>query len=281
MARWLVLLPLLLLVLAAGPAAAATLYSIDVNTDQLVTIDTATGAITTVGAIGHNFSGVSLAWLGGHLYATTLPPCATTFVDLVKIDPSTGAKVSQVRVKVGATDLQVSAADGLTAGATTLMISYRAASGACGQAHVLADLSTAGAVTNQTDFYPVAGVASDMDNLAYDPTTGTLIGQDGVTGGATNPMNFYSVARPSTYALAGSHSVASNDGYSGTVFTDTGVLYAYLRTAHQVRRIDPATGAVLQTIALSPARTLRGLAYAPQPTPALPETWGGVKAIYR
>lgn len=276
------LLPLLLLpLLAARPAAALTFYSIDVTNDQLVTIDSATGAVTTVGAIGYNFVGAQLAWLGGSLYATNLPQCVNSTIDLVKIDPATGAKISQTRVKVGASDLVASAADGLTANATSLLLSYRGSNGQCGQASILADLSTSGAVTGGVDFYPAFGVAADMDNLAFDPSTNRVLGNDGVTGGSNNPMNLYNVSRPSTYTFLGGHTVASNDGYTGMVFTNTGALYMYLRVANQVRRIDPNTGAVLSSVTLTSSRALRGLAFAQAATPVESSTWGHIKAIYR
>ncbi len=263
------------LLCAAAPRAHATVfYSIDITNDQLVTIDNTTGVVTTVGAIGYNFGGASLAYFNGYLYATNLPLCVTSFVDLVKIDPLTGAKVSQVRVKVGATDLQTSAADGLTANASTLLLSYRASTGACGQAHVLADLSTSGAVTNQTDFYPVAAGNSDMDNIAYDPATDRLFANDGVGGASSNTMNFYVMARPSAYSLVGAYTTPVNDGDSGMVFTSSGALWVYQRVANQVRQIDTTNGHVVQSVTLTSARTLRGLAVGQNPTPVTPSTWG-------
>ncbi len=265
---------LLAVVASSSPVHAVLLYSIDVNSDELVRIDSAAGTVTAIGPIGHNFGNPQLAALGGMLYATTPPACVPATVDLVEIDPGTGAKVAQVRVKVGASDLVTSAADGLSSDGTTLLISYRTA-GLCGAAHNLADLSTAGAISNVSVF---PSGSADMDALAVSGG-GQVIGYDGVSGSPIR-ADFYAVTRPSSYVLAGSHSTGTG-AYSGIVFDGSGDFWAYHRTAHTVNRIDPGTGQVLQSFPITTTRTLSGLAAATGTVGVEPTTWGRAKGAYR
>jgi len=268
------LVVLLATLATARPAGAVLFYSIDVATDQLVRIDSSTGTVTTVGTVGYDFGNAQLALLGGTLYATNLPLCVNGVVDLVAIDPDTGVKISQVRVKSGAADLVTSAADGLAVDGTTLLLSYRTA-GLCGAAHNLADLATSGALSNVTTF---SSSATDMDGLAVSPS-GQIYAYDGVLG-SPNRADVYAVARPSSYALVGSH-FTGTEGYNGFVFDETGDFWGYRRTSHSLFRLDPTNGQVLQTIPVATTRPLAGLAVAPSVVGVESTSWGRTKGGYR
>lgn len=269
---WSLALPAVLLSIA--PASAVVLYSIDVGADELVVLDSTTGTVVPVGPVGYNFVGAGLAMLGGTLYATNLPQCVNAVVDLVAINPDTGAKISQVRVKSGASDLVTSAADGLTSDGATLLLSYRTA-GLCGAAHNLADLATTGALSNVTTF---PSATADMDGLAVSPS-GQIYGYDGVSGSPTR-ADLYAVTRPSSYVLVGSHS-SGTEGYVGLVFDASGDLWAYRLSSHLLCRLDPANGQVLESIPIATARSLRGLAVSVEPVSTESTSWSRIKGAYR
>lgn len=258
----------------SSPVHAVLLYSIDVTSDELVRIDSSAGTVTAIGPIGYNFAYAQLAGLGGMLYATNPPACVPATVDLVEIDPGTGALVAQVRVKVGASDLVTSAADGLSSDGSTLLLSYRTA-GLCGAAHNLADLSTGGAISNVSVF---PSGSADMDALAVSGG-GQVIAYDGVSGSPIR-ADFYAVTRPSSYVLSGSHSTGTG-AYSGIVFDGSGDFWAYHRTGHTLNRIDPDTGQILQTFPITTTRSLAGLAVATGTVGVEPRTWGRSKGMYR
>ena len=75
---------------ACAPSALATLLGIDALTGDLSSINTATGAATTIGATGVN-SPIGIAFNpGGTLYALT-PSGFTVNGNLYTINPNTGA----------------------------------------------------------------------------------------------------------------------------------------------------------------------------------------------
>ena len=78
---------------AALPSPPVTFFSVDADTDQLVTIDPVTGVVTNIGPIGHDMNDTDLTFLNGKLYAVTPnSPNASTATqwDLVELNPFTG-----------------------------------------------------------------------------------------------------------------------------------------------------------------------------------------------
>lgn len=274
--RFLIVFSLFLFALVPVVSFATDFLSIDINSDELVRIDSNTGTVTAIGAIGFNFTAAQLATLGADVYATNSPAGTLGTVTLVKINPVTGAMISSTTVKNGAVNLSTSTADGFTSDGTTLVISYSGSTTFPGFSYVLADLSTAGQVSNIATY----STSRDMDNLAALGTS--LYAMDGVVTSPNYRVDLFSVARPSTYALIGSHFTTGADGHNGTVFDSMGNLWAFRRGARVLDRISTASGAVLQTVTLSTSRNMRGLTLAPEtPVKTGSKTWGGVKALYR
>lgn len=274
--RLFIVLALVFALALPAVSRATDFLSIDITTDELVKIDSNTGTVTAIGAIGFNFTAAQLAVLGTDLYATNSPAGTVGTVALVKINPATGAMISSTTVKNGASNLSTPTADGLTSDGTTLIISFSASTSFPGFSYVLADLSTTGQLSNGATY----STSRDMDNLAAMGTS--LYAIDGVVLSPNYRVDLYSVARPSTYALIGSHFTPGADGHSGAVFDSMGNLWMFRRVARVLDRVSTASGAVLQTITLSTSRDLRGLALAPEaPVRTESRTWGGVKALYR
>ncbi len=250
---------------AAVRSDAVTLYSIDNLNDALVRIDSQSGKVVTIGPTGVGFNLAQMAYLGGYIYAiNTVPNCSDpTFVALNKIDPTTGVGLEMTAITIDGVPLDTFVADALTTDGSKLIMSLRDTGEPCGGAYRLADLSVTAALTNISEPF---SSSADMDNLAVDEA-GQVYALDGMFGSPNYRSDFYRVTRPSTYVLLGSHFNAGVAVYSGTVFTPDGNLWTLERTAGTatLRRLDPATGQVLQTVPLQTALTLRGLALGPSP----------------
>lgn len=84
---------------ALSPARAETLFTVNKTTDELATIDSSSGQISTIGAIGYNMRNTRMASIGKRLFALTCdaddPFAAPTTWTLVELNPATGAKISQ------------------------------------------------------------------------------------------------------------------------------------------------------------------------------------------
>ena len=99
-----------------------TLYTIDADLDQLVSINRLTGAVEVIGNIGYDFGNVDMAVLNGTIYAMTYNTTAGAFA-LVGIDPRTGAMISNVLLSNGSPS-SIAGADGLAVLNGALVMSY-------------------------------------------------------------------------------------------------------------------------------------------------------------
>ncbi len=143
-------------------------YSVDTSSDTLVTIDSTTGTVTTVGAIGHEMQDVDLVYDNGTLYAIT---SGTQTFELLTLDPATGAMLSVVPLRFNQT---LKAVKGITAVDGQLYVIFAHAAGycgnACGAAHVLGRLDpTNGQITELVNYRNLdGGFRHDFDALATD-----------------------------------------------------------------------------------------------------------------
>ena len=112
---------LVLAVLATPEAAAESLYSVDVDGDNLMLLDSVTGVAIEIGALGDDALDIELALtLDGRLWG--LNTGSGIGVDLWEIDRVSGAILSSVQVFEGAT--AVTRAEGLGARGNQLKIAY-------------------------------------------------------------------------------------------------------------------------------------------------------------
>lgn len=232
------------------------LYSVNVQTDELVKIETTTGAVTVVGSIGHQMQGTDLAGLNGMVYATTQknPGFNLNGMTLVAINPATGGKVSAVDMLLGTNQVF---SEGLTATNGQLIATF----------DNLSTTSVRSGVVN-----PVTGAISDaqfhgpdLDELGT-TLDGRIIAVDGINfAGNTRQMAFYELGRnPTSTAFLGDFLMQGS--LDDIVFTPFGA-FSLDHLSQNLYRIDLSVPSIVQTIPLGPvALQLDGLAYVPEPS---------------
>lgn len=166
----------LLLASYASPTWAVPLYSIDITSDLLVSVETDTGAVTEIGPLNFDATNAQLTLSGGVLYLA-IPTAGIP--ELYSVNQASGAATFLANIAVptvggvGAPQL----GEGLTADGTGLLFSYKnqaVGSGGGAVSNAIGDLSLAGALTNTTNY------ATNVDNdvIAYDDGTGQLYAVD-------------------------------------------------------------------------------------------------------
>ena len=216
--------------LAVPAAQAVLLYSVDTTNDQLVRLDSVTGAVTDIGALGQNAFDIDLALTSdGRLWG--LNAQSGTRVDLWEIDKITGAILSSSQVLESGNP--VTSAEGLGALGGQLRIGYSPAGNS--NSNTLGNLSTTGevsvAITTAVDMDGLANGHSNPFGLyATDRAPGTNTFLYGV-----NPLTGTS-ALVGLYAdTLGFHDLVTLSGEAIVIDTFADVLY----------RIDLGTGAFL------------------------------------
>ena len=236
-----------LCLVAAAPAGAVLLYTTDVDTDELVRIDSSTGTATVIGSLGAAASDVDLALTpDGRLWG--LNSVFGSRVDLWEIDKLTGAVLTSVQVFAGGNPVQ--SAEALATRGSGLKIAYSPSGDA--NSATLGDLSLAGVVTNP--------IAADGDI-------------DGLGNGNSNAPDLFRFDREPglhtrLYGLDADTGVSTLIGqYSDALgFHDAtavpGVVFTVDSFAPNLYEIDAITGAILNTVALSRSGSYFGLALA-------------------
>ena len=194
----------------AGPPEPAFL-SVNFAADELVSVDPATGVVTTVGALGFNVEiGLTMARFDGELYLMDagfgpLPP------SLYTVDESTGAAtLSAVLSLPGST---IDFAEALTADAAGLIAVIDDEPGNSSRSKQIARLDPATGVLTPMGRIPagVPGDDGDLDAVAFDSVTGDLLGVDGAP---QESLNYYRRVAPATGAVTevGTFTTAEIDG---------------------------------------------------------------------
>jgi hypothetical protein len=286
----------LLLLLAAPSARAASFWMVGIDhvpesggsTDFVYSIDTATGILVRQVHPAWNFGVFDIAELGGVIHGEQFgPSCAEREAIWVwSFDLATSAAGYYLPTLDGAVPQQ-SKIGGLTSDGSRLFASNRLWTSGCGGFNQVTAFDPGGTITETWTFPgPV-----DFERIAFSPD-GRLYAIDMVTEG-TRRADLYELDRTAlTATLVGSHVMtATSSVYRDMAFAWNGELWAIEREAEgqRLQRIDPVSGALLQTVALpavpappavAPDR-LYGLAAMSGPTPATPATWGRIKAEYR
>ncbi|HRX85469.1 MAG TPA: PEP-CTERM sorting domain-containing protein [Phycisphaerae bacterium] len=246
----------------AAQGSPSRLYSLDHVSDQLFTIDTATGATTAVGPLGVDvLPGGDMAYLNGRLYHVMpdASDAANSTHTLFEISPTTGAVLSSQAITVGGSPY-IGGVEGLTAVDGKLIVAYAGVPNQP-ESPLLGELSLTGDIFNPADF---SAFNADMDGLATD-SAGQIFANDSVP--SSDEVFLYRVDRaPLDYSLVGGFSRPAGWYPRVTDITFAGGRLYGVETYHDVMyEIDPTTGGLLAEIAIDPALRLNGLA-APEPT---------------
>ncbi len=229
-------------------ADAALLYSVNVNTDELVQLDSDTGTVVNIGSLGFNALDVDLATVGNRLFA--LNSDFLNRVDLHELNPFTGDALSSNQVMLGAS--AVLNAEGLTQFTGQLKIGYSTAGNAASNG--LGDLGLDGLITGG-----LSG-SFDFDGLGENTASGQLYGLDREP---PTRVDFFTV-QPSPLST----NVFKTTG-SELVVNDLVALGNDLFVIDQsnlLHRIDLTTNA-LSSVGLNPTGNFLGLAVVvPEPS---------------
>lgn len=257
------LLLLLLLPCVARTAGAGWLYSVDVGTDELVQIDSQTGSVAVVGALGWDATDLDLVNVGSTLYALN-----STFngqTRLYVVNRTTGAGGGGVEVRRGGGTIAL--AEGLAQSAGQLLIAFRDTTYPDPtRSNVVGDLSATGEITNVRSS-PASYITAGLDFDAFGVTRedGRLVGGDAVSVSGGFRSDLFRVDL-SPLGTTGVGQVAPRANPVNDVVAFGGVLYGVSDTLF---RLDLTAGS-LTTVTLSRAGLYSGLAFAEAP-PAVPE----------
>jgi len=252
--------------------ASGVLYSVDIDSENLVTVETATGSVQIVGNTGADMHGISLTCAEGVLYGNN------TFVDshadLVQFDRSDGSILWSNRITVGGASVTLSEALASRGGA--LIAAFRSGSEPT-KSNALGELSLSGELTQVVD-YSTFDPTADVDALVA-RSDGHLLWLDATPG--VNDYRFFDVTYDppdASYDHLGTHQPYR--AISGLAFTES-EFWALDSINRQLLRLDPATGGILEIVPYQSTSQLRGLAFCPGLMGVDPLGWGVVKARYR
>ena len=140
--------------LSTSNLSAGLLYSIDVDSDELVTINTTTGEVSVIGSLGQNVIRSDLTLLGSDLFS--LEFVNSSAINLHTINPLTGMIVNTVAVSLAGTTIVN--AEGLARVGNQLKISYGVSNPTVSD--TIGDLSLTGVISNTQQFNGI-----DFDSL--------------------------------------------------------------------------------------------------------------------
>jgi len=254
----------LIVVSTAAHVGAVEVYSVNSTTDELVTINPATGTVTVIGAIGKDMVDVDLTFHNGVLYAIDHGGSYPDTVDLVTINHNTGSMISSVHLTNADTLFLTNAAEGFTSVNGQLIISFDREL-PVGTSDHLGELALDGEVSNEIDYYTTYN--ADMDALGTDPSN-QIFSVDVVLGTGNDVIHLYEVDRsPQDYRHVGSFSGPNHSINDITFFGSN--LFGVDRANGFLYCIDAETGALLYSRSLNPSGYYSGLAFDPEDIPTL------------
>ncbi len=202
------------LLFLAPITSAATLFSIETATDELVKIDSQIGVIEVVGTLDFDATSTDLASFGDRLFV--LDTIFTEHVNILEIDPLTAATISAAQVSIEGNPILH--AEGLTHIGEQLIIGFSSNGNVFSDS--LGDLSLTGEVTNSSPFTDDVGITPtpDTDALGSDGTSMIFSADD--TGGGRGPLSIFSADRQAvsfdlieTVDITGKDLVVDNENF--------------------------------------------------------------------
>lgn len=171
---------------------AATLFSVDVQGDQLVKVNSVTGTVSVVGPLGIDVSGVDLATIGNAVYMLGINNDVETSPKLYQLDLVTGSAIFLADVNtpnVGGSSPSLYG-EALTFLDGNLVVSFKGVDSTNPYtSNALANLDLDGSISAISQYS--SGI--DFDWLTVDKTNNQLIGGDAVIGNAAinalGPLN--------------------------------------------------------------------------------------------
>lgn len=250
-----------------GTVHAQRLLGVDVLQDSLVVLNTRTGSVSVIGALGYDATNIELAWSGEDLFAVNSK--GAQGADLLRIDPYTGAAFDVVPVSVttgSKSSAGATAVEGLTADPLTgqLFASVRTASSAASwQAHGIGRLSASGVITDVVDFRST-NPSADFDALEM-IRSGEFLASDGRPPTAVDLRRMTLVP---TNNLLRSYTMSDTFG-SINDFAWTGErLFGIDTSIGNIVELNPSTLQIVATRSYDAMYTIVGIAPIPAPAPA-------------
>ncbi len=248
---------------AVSPVEGFALYTVDTTNDQLLKVDSRSGELSLVGAIGHNMGQVDLVFSQGILYA--LNRTAGSF-ELVSLDPRSGSMIAVVPLQHSPTLVTTK---GITAvdGQLYVIFADKASycGDACGAAHILGvlnpDTGFLGQLVNYRNLS--GGFRHDWDALATDGD-GRIIGHRFAEGFAI--QTYVLGIQPPSLTQIGEVYPPRAALDDATVVGSS--LFLYSSAAQGIYRFDMdevGFSAIVELLPVgAPGASLSGLAYAPE-----------------
>lgn len=247
---------------AGAAAIGLDLYTVNWVTDRVLRIDNLTGAVSDVGPIGHDMFRTTLAFHQGLLYALTSNSndvFGNPGFTLVAINPTTGAKVSSVPVKINGQNPRV--AFGITSVGTNLYVSYNTENLS---ARMVGKISpSTGAITQVANYNGIAVYGNDLHDIAsgasgelfgfFSDINGTVrLWRVGTAPAALNELTNFGLTAPTA-------------GVAGMTMANGSLELLDIRRS-DIHHVDSVTGARSPStdIASPDFGSFWGLAYSPQ-----------------
>ncbi len=241
------------LVIHAAPTLAASLYSVDTSTDQLVAINSNTGNVQVIGNLGFHASDLDLAFLGDTLYGVAGSYLGSW--SLYELNTTSGAASLVANLPTN-----VRLAEGLTSQNGNLIVGFNTTGSVWSD--ILAELSLTGALSNITAVPSASVYPADTDGLTTSPTN-QLYAIDY----QPNGTNFF-FTPGSTVPLGG---YVSPNGLNDIAFVGN-ELFGISNYSPVLATVNSTDGRLIQELALDRPGTYLGLASSeavPEPSTML------------
>ena len=256
---WVVVVIATLFSFSSGTAHAASLFSVDVLSDKLVSIDTQTGAIEEVGSLGVDVTDLNLVLVGGSLLMldkSTENPVLRT------VNPATGAVVSSVAIVTPGINTGV---EGFANDNGQLIVSFNDPNSTTISPWVsraLGEISLAGVVST----LGVISTSSEIDSLLVD-STGDWYGLNVATAPGSR---FYDInSSGSGFTLTEEQFYSDFSYLTQMTYSSDGGLYGITSGTKELLRFDTGSFSISSQLAYDSNYKLLGLAPIPEPSTAL------------
>lgn len=236
--------------MSAGDAQALTLYSTDLNTNELVKIDSDNGQVTVLGPVGQDLGNdVDMTASGCVIYVLSLN--YQVGAQILAFDAVSGALISSNAVTFNGNP--VPNAESLAEVSGQLVIAFESVF--TGYSHILGNLSPGGLITGAVDYFSFDSQA-DADGMCARPD-GSLIWSDRRPFVHTDLRNvgWLPPSAPVTFFSY------TPDRYVHDIVLAGPDLFALDDAGRILIRQDPTTGAILGEVPLTTNNVLAGLAY--------------------